>query len=165
MSVVDILIVDDRIDGLTTLEAVLNMPGINLVKAQSGQAALDLLDLYDFGVILLDVQMPEMDGFETAAFIRQNENYKLTPIIFVTAINKDDAYIYRGYEAGAVDYIFKPFDPQILRSKVSIFIDLFLKSRQLQAQAEIIRESERRERYLHLAELEVESLKDRKSVV
>ena len=122
---VDILIVDDRIDGLITLEAVLTMPGCNLVKAQSGREALELLPLYDFGVILLDVQMPELDGFETAMLIRQHDKYKHTPIIFVTAINKDDRYIYKGYEAGAVDYIFKPFEPQILRSKVSIFIDLF----------------------------------------
>ncbi|WP_374077403.1 response regulator [Bdellovibrio bacteriovorus] len=156
---VDILIVDDRIDGLIALEAVLNMPDINLVKAQSGQEALDLLGHYDFGLILLDVQMPEMDGFETAQRIRQNEKYRLTPIIFVTAINKDDRYIYRGYESGAVDYIFKPFEPHILRAKVSVFLELFKKSRQLQEQAEKIRESERRERYLRLAELENESLK------
>ena len=156
---VDILIVDDRIDGLITLEAVLTMPNINLVKAQSGREALELLDLYDFAVILLDVQMPELDGFQTAQLIRQKEKYKLTPIIFVTAINKDEQYIYRGYESGAVDYIFKPFEPQILRAKVSVFIDLYLKSRKLQEQADVIRESERRERYLRLAELEVESLR------
>nr|WP_295900098.1 response regulator [uncultured Bdellovibrio sp.] len=158
-NIVDILIVDDRIDGLIALEAVLNMPDINLVKAQSGQEALDLLGHYDFGLILLDVQMPEMDGFQTAQRIRQNEKYKLTPIIFVTAINKDDRYIYRGYESGAVDYIFKPFEPQILRAKASVFLELFRKSRQLQQQAERIRESERRERYFRLAELENESLK------
>lgn len=156
---VDILIVDDRMDGLITLEAVLSRPDINLVKAQSGREALLMLDLYDFGVILLDVQMPELDGFETAMMIRKNEKYKTTPIIFVTAINKDEQYIYRGYEAGAVDYIFKPFEPQILRSKVNFFIELFRKTRQLQQQAEVIRESERRERYLRLAELEVESLR------
>ena len=156
---VDVLIVDDRIDGLITLEAVLNMPGLNLVKAQSGKEALDLLNLYEFAVILLDVQMPEMDGFEAAQHIRKNEKYKHTPIIFVTAINKDDQYIYRGYEVGAVDYLFKPFEPQILRAKVNTFIELFLKSKKLQEQAELIRESERRERYLRLAELEVENLR------
>lgn len=156
---VDILIVDDRLDGLITLEAVINMPDINLVKAQSGREALLLLDLYDFGMILLDVQMPELDGFETAQLIRQHDKYKSTPIIFVTAINKDDQYIYRGYEVGAVDYVFKPFEPQILRSKVNVFIELFRKTQQLQKQAELIRESERRERYLRLAELEVESLR------
>jgi PAS domain S-box len=156
---VDILIVDDRIDGLIALEAVLDMPDINLVKAQSGREALDLIPHYQFALILLDVQMPEMDGFQCAELIRQNEKYKLTPIIFVTAINNDDRYIYRGYEAGAVDYIFKPFEPQILRSKVSVFVQLFTQAKRLQAQAEIIRESERRERYLRLTELEVESLR------
>lgn len=156
---VDVLIVDDRIDGLITLEAVLTQPDINLVKAQSGKEALELLDLYEFSVILLDVQMPDMDGFETSQLIRQNEKYRLTPIIFVTAINKDDRYVYRGYEAGAVDYLFKPFDPAILRSKVNVFIELYRKTRQLQEQAELIRETERRERYLRLTELEVESLK------
>jgi PAS domain S-box-containing protein len=156
---VDVLIVDDRIDGLIALEAVLNIPEINLVKAQSGREALELLDLYEFGLILLDVQMPELDGFQTAELIRRNEKYQLTPVIFVTAINKDDRYLYRGYEAGAVDYIFKPFEPQILRAKVSVFVELFTKTKRLQEQAEIIRESERRERYLRLTELEVESLR------
>ncbi|XGC80419.1 response regulator [Bdellovibrio bacteriovorus] len=159
MSNVDVLIVDDRIDGLIALEAVLNLPDVNLVKAQSGQEALDLLDHYDFGLILLDVQMPQMDGFETALRIRQHPNYKLRPIIFVTAINKDDQYIYKGYEVGAVDYIFKPFEPQILRSKVQVFVELYRKAKRLREQAEIIRESERRERYLRLTELELESLK------
>ena len=162
--IVDVLIVDDRIDGLITLEAVLTQPDIRLVKAQSGREALELLDLYEFSVILLDVQMPDMDGFETSHLIRQNEKYKLTPIIFVTAINKDDRYVYKGYEAGAVDYLFKPFDPAILRSKVNVFIDLFRKSRQLAEQADFIRETERRERYLRLTELEVESLRRYRSL-
>lgn len=159
MKPVDILIVDDRLDGLITLEAVLARPGINLVRAQSGHEALSLLDKYEFALILLDVQMPDLDGFQTASRIRQNERYLLTPIIFVTAINKDERYLYQGYEAGAVDYLFKPFDPQILQAKVSVFVALFNKEKQLAAQAEIIRESERRERYLRLSELELESLK------
>ncbi|WP_413290575.1 response regulator [Bdellovibrio sp. HCB337] len=156
---VDILIVDDRLDGLIALEAVLTLPNINLVRAQSGKEALELLTRYEFAVILLDVQMPEMDGFETARHIRSTEKYRYTPIIFVTAINKDDSHIYRGYEVGAVDYIFKPFEPQILRSKVGIFVDLFLKSRQLQEQNALIRDSERQTRYLQLAQLEMETLK------
>lgn len=156
---VDVLIVDDRLDGLIALEAVLNLPHVNLVRAQSGAEALNLIHQYDFGVILLDVQMPDMDGFETARRIRELEQYKSTPIIFVTAINKDDRHIYRGYEVGAVDYIFKPFEPQILRSKVSILVDLFLKSRQLQEQNAMVRESERQTRYLQLAQLEMETLK------
>jgi len=156
---VDILIVDDRDDGLIALETVLNMPNINLIKAHSGREALAHLAQHDVGLILMDVQMPEMDGFQCALQVRNNPRHRLTPIIFVTAINKDDRYVYRGYEAGAVDYLFKPFDPQILRAKVSIFLELFRKARQLKAQADLIRESEMRERYLRLAELEVESLK------
>jgi PAS domain S-box-containing protein len=151
--------VDDRADGLIALESVLKIPEVRVVKAQSGKEALSLLTQHEFGLILLDVQMPEMDGFETALHIRDHAKHKFTPIIFVTAINKDDRYIYRGYEAGAVDYIFKPFDAQIVRAKVSIFIELFRKSRRLREQATLIRESEMRERYLRLAELEVESLK------
>lgn len=156
---VDILIVDDRLDGLIALESVLDLPMINVVKAQSGREAVAHAKDYDFALILLDVQMPEMDGFETAQQIRKEYRNKSTPIIFVTAINKDERYIYKGYEAGAVDYVFKPFEPQILRSKIAVFIDLFRKTRQLRRQTSMIRESEIRERYLRLAELEVESLK------
>lgn len=160
-SPVDILLVDDRRDGLIAMEAVLgDIPNLNLVLAQSGFEALNQLDKYEFAVILLDVQMPEMDGFETARRIRNNFKAHLTtPIIFVTAINTDDQYIFRGYEVGAVDYIFKPFEPYVLRSKVKIFIDVFLKNQQLRQQAILIRESERREKYFKLTELEVESLR------
>ncbi len=156
---IDILLVDDREDGLTALEAVLSDPRYNLVKAQSGHDALMLLPQHDFAVILLDVQMPGIDGFETAARIKKQESFRNIPIIFVTAINKDHEYIYKGYGHGAVDYIFKPFDDYILRSKVTIFVDLFLKTKQLEEQAVRIRESERHERYLRLAQLEVENLK------
>jgi PAS domain S-box-containing protein len=155
----DVLVVDDREDGLTALEAVLGGGALNVVKAQSGREALALLDSHDFAVILLDVQMPEMDGFETAARIKQRDKHSFIPIIFVTAINKDDAYVYKGYEQGAVDYVFKPFDSRILKSKVSIFVELHKKTRLLEKQAEAIQESERRERYLRLAALEVEALK------
>lgn len=164
MKTVDVLIVDDRLDGLLALQAVLSIPGINLVQAQSGPEALGLLENREFAMILLDVQMPGMDGFETARNIRLHPKHRLTPIIFVTAINKDDQYIYRGYEAGAVDYIFKPFEPGIVRAKVSVFVELFLKSKQLEEQAELIRESETRERYLRLAELEVENLRRYRSL-
>ena len=165
-SSIDILIVDDREDGLIALEAVLShLPGVNLVRARSGVEALDLLPHHDFAVILLDVQMPILDGFQTAKIIRtRHERYKVTPIIFVTAINKDDQYIYKGYEAGAVDYVFKPFEPQILRSKVSVFVDLYRKSQLVEAQAEQLRENEKRERYLKLAELELENLKRYRSL-
>ncbi|RYZ74811.1 MAG: hybrid sensor histidine kinase/response regulator, partial [Proteobacteria bacterium] len=155
----DILIVDDREEGLTALEAVLSCDSYNLVKASSGFEALDLMSQHDFAVILLDVQMPGIDGFETATRIRKIEAHKLTPIIFVTAINKDDAYVNKGYQHGAIDYVFKPFDGAILRSKVGLFVELHKKTRLLEAVADQIKESERRERYLRLAQLEVESLK------
>lgn len=159
VSKTDILIVDDRDEGLTALEAVLSCEQYNLVKANSGYEALDLLRDHDFAVILLDVQMPGIDGFETATRIRQTESTRLTPIIFVTAINKDDVYVNKGYQHGAIDYVFKPFDATILRSKVGLFVELHKKTKLLEAAAEQIKESERRERYLRLAQLEVESLK------
>lgn len=160
-TLVDILLVDDRLDGLIAMQAVLrDIPNLNLVTAQSGREALDVVDSYNFAVILLDVQMPTLDGFETAEIIRRNYKGHLnTPIIFVTAINTDDQYIRRGYEVGAVDYIFKPFEPYILQAKVKIFVDLFLKNQQLQKQALVIKESERREKYFKITELEVESLR------
>lgn len=161
IQVVNILLVDDRDDGLTALQAVLKQDAYNLVTAKSGAEALNLLSYYDFAVILLDVQMPEMDGFETANRIKQIQNCRYTPILFVTAINSEDRNcIYKGYEyGGAVDYIFKPFDGRILRSKVAVFVDLYLKSKKLEQQNQIIKDSSRQERVLKLAQLEVESLK------
>src|SRR4051812_9579056 len=101
---VDILLVDDREDGLIALEALLqNHENYNLVKARSGHEALRAVELYDFAMILLDVQMPVLDGFQTAELIRRQQRFQSIPIIFVTAINKDDRYVYRGYESGAVD--------------------------------------------------------------
>lgn len=156
---IDVLIVDDREDGLMALEAAIDVPNINLVKARSGQEALDLLPDHEFAVILLDVQMPGLDGFETAELIRKEENYKDTPIIFVTAINKEDRYVYKGYDMGAVDYIFKPYDTYVLNSKVSVFVDLYIKSCKLRDHADLIQETERKERIQRLTELEIESLK------
>ena len=164
MEKVDVLIVDDRADGLLALESVLNLPNINLLRAQSGYEALAQLENHDVAVILLDVQMPGMDGFQTAQEIRRRPRHRQTPIIFVTAINKDDQYIHRGYEVGAVDYICKPFEPYTLKAKVAVFVDLFMKSKQLEEQARIIRESEMRERYMRLAELEVQSLRRYRSL-
>ncbi len=157
--IVDVLLVDDREDGLIAMEAVLADPHLRLIMAHSGSEALALLPKYDFAVILLDVQMPGIDGFETAEIIKEQERFRDIPIIFVTAINKDDAYVYKGYDFGAVDYVFKPFDARILRSIVNVFVELCRKSRQIERQMEFARESERRERDLRLAELEVESLK------
>src|SRR3954447_11073051 len=109
---VDILLVDDREDGLIALEAILSdNKSYNLVKARSGREAIDALPNHDFAAILLDVQMPRMDGFQAAEIIRNMIRFQHIPILFVTAINKDDRYVQRGYEQGAVDYIFKPYEP------------------------------------------------------
>jgi two-component system, sensor histidine kinase len=140
---VDILLVDDRPDGLLTLEAVLKGPQYNLTTASSGREAILRVRERRFAAILLDVQMPGMDGFETARRIRQIDEASLIPIIFVTAINKDIGHVYEGYEAGAVDYIFKPFDPKVLSSKVAVFADLFRKQKKIERQAESLREFER----------------------
>lgn len=125
---VNILLVDDRPENLISLTAVLDSPGYELVKANSGEEALRLLLNHEFALILMDVQMPGMDGFETARLIKSREKTRDIPIIFVTAINKDEPFVFRGYGAGAVDYLMKPFDPHILRSKVAVFADLHRKS-------------------------------------
>ena len=119
---VDILLVDDRAENLLALEAILEPLGQRLVRAQSGQDALRQLLERDFAVILLDVQMPGMNGFETAQMIKSRERTKFIPIIFLTAISKEEEYVFQGYSVGAVDYMFKPFQPAILRSKVQVFV-------------------------------------------
>src|SRR5579884_2448410 len=124
---VKILMVDDRPANLLALETILEDLGQDLVKATSGKEALRYLLNNDFAVILLDVKMPEMDGFETAALIRERERSRHTPILFVTA-HKDDEHLFRGYYAGAVDFLYKPINPEVLRSKVSVFVDLSRKS-------------------------------------
>ena len=131
----NILLVDDRPENLLALEALLEPLGENLVRADSGEAALRAMLHQDFAVILLDVQMPGMDGYETAALIKSRERTRHVPIIFLTAIDTDDRAERRGYGAGAVDYLFKPFDPVVLRSKVSVFIDLFHLKREAEALA------------------------------
>jgi two-component system sensor histidine kinase/response regulator len=157
---VDILLVDDQPEGLLTLEAILGGLEQNLVKAHSGREALRQVLARDFAVILLDVQMPGMDGYETAALIRERPASRHTPLIFLTASHKADVQMIRGYGIGAVDYLFKPLDADILRSKVAVFIELAKKSALIRKQtAEIIeRESEARQlaeaRALLLADLE-----------
>ncbi len=122
---INILAVDDRPQNLLVLEQYLDSPSVNIVKAESGNQALGLVLDHTFALILLDVQMPEMNGFETAELIRQNKNSKEIPIIFLTAISKEEKYVFKGYQSGAVDYLIKPFDPDILKSKVNIFIQLY----------------------------------------
>jgi PAS domain S-box-containing protein len=151
---VEILIVDDRAENLLALEAILERLGQKLVRAHSGDEALRLLLTHDFAVILLDVQMPGIDGFETARLIKSRERTRYIPIIFLTAISKDEEYVFEGYSVGAVDYMTKPFKPDILRSKVSVFVDLYQKQRQLATQAELLRRSEKRDLELrHMREI------------
>jgi PAS domain S-box-containing protein len=154
MMPVEILMVDDRPENLLALEAILEPLGQTLVRAHSGDEALRLLLTHDFAMILLDVQMPGIDGFETARLIKSRERTKYIPIIFLTAISKDEEYVFEGYSVGAVDYMTKPFQPDILRSKVNVFVDLYQKQRQLASQADVIRESEKRELELrHMREI------------
>ncbi len=132
---VNILLVDDHSENLLALEAILQSLGQNLVRATSGAQALRCLLNQDFAVILLDVQMPEMDGFDTATLIRQRERSRHTPIIFLTAFSTNDSMVFKGYSLGAVDYLFKPIEPEILKSKVAAFVDLFQKTAEVERQA------------------------------
>jgi CheY-like chemotaxis protein len=134
-----ILLVDDRAENLVALEAILSSLNQTLIPARSGDAALKALLSDEFAVILLDVLMPGMDGFETAAHIKRRPRTRDVPIIFLTARNAEPDYAFRSYSAGAVDYIAKPFDPWVLRAKVSVFIDLYTKNRQLSDQATMLR--------------------------
>ena len=132
---VNVLLVDDRPENLIALEAILNKPSYNLVKANSGTEALKCLLNEDFAVILLDVQMPRMDGFETATMIRSRDRSRSTPIIFITAFSSNDTHVFKGYSLGAVDYLFKPLEPEILTSKVAVFVELFQKTVEVKRQA------------------------------
>jgi CheY-like chemotaxis protein len=134
-----ILLVDDRPENLLALEAILSSLNQELVRADSGEEALKRLLTDEFAVILLDVQMPGLDGFETATHIKRREKTKDIPIIFLTAISNEPHHAFRGYAAGAVDYMAKPFDPWVLRAKVSVFIELYEKNRQLREQADLLR--------------------------
>jgi PAS domain S-box-containing protein len=138
----NVLIVDDVPENLVALEAILEPLRENLIRAGSGEEALRMLLVHDVAVILLDVQMPGLDGFETAALIKQREKTRSIPIIFLTAISKEEQHVFRGYSRGAVDYLTKPFEPEALRSKVSVFIELHRKNAQLRHQAELLRERE-----------------------
>lgn len=133
---VNILIVDDRPDKLLAHETILAELNQNLVRATSGREALRCLLKQDFAVILLDVNMPGMDGFETAAMIRQRPRSATTPIIFISAVNDKDTHVSRGYSLGAVDYILTPVVPEILRAKLAVFVDLYKKTEQIKRQAE-----------------------------
>ena len=152
---VSILLVDDQPANLLALEAMLQGLGQTLVKAGSGREALKRLLTQDFAVILLDVKMPDMDGFETAALIRERDKSRDTPIIFLTAADKTQTDAVRGYAVGAVDYMVKPVVPEFVRSKVSVFVELAKKTEQLRRQAERLRESEQAARELAEARAEL----------
>ena len=130
-----ILLVDDREDNLLAIETIFEPDGYRFAKANSGREALKiLLREFDFALILMDVKMPNLNGFETASLIYERDKLKHIPIIFITANNFGDDNLYRGYQAGAIDYIYKPIKPEVLRAKVSVLIDLYRKNRQLLAQ-------------------------------
>ncbi len=135
----NILVVDDQPENLLALAAVLEPLRHRVVQASSGEEALKRLLEDDFAVILLDVQMPGLDGFETAEYIKRRDRTRQVPIIFLTAIDQEDHHVFRGYAVGAVDYLFKPFDPEILRSKVAVFVELHEKTNELRASEERFR--------------------------
>ncbi|MEU2787502.1 response regulator [Streptomyces sp. NPDC007100] len=126
-----ILLVDDMEDNLAALEAVLGSLGEPLVRARSGEEAMKALLRQEFAVVLLDILMPGMDGFETASNIKRLDQTKDIPIIFLTGTDSDSGFAFRGYSTGAADYLTKPFDPWVLRAKVNVFLDLHRKNRQL----------------------------------
>ncbi|MEV5909683.1 response regulator [Streptomyces sp. WAC 01325] len=127
-----ILLVDDMEDNLIALEAVLGSLNEPLIRARSGEEAMKALLRQRFALVLLDVRMPGMDGFETAANIKRLDQTKDVPIIFLTGAEDEPGYAFRGYATGAADYLTKPFDPWVLRAKVSVFLDLYRKNRQLE---------------------------------
>jgi sigma-B regulation protein RsbU (phosphoserine phosphatase) len=143
---VKFLLVDDLEENITALEALLQRPGLELLKARSGTEALELLLKHEVALALLDVQMPGMDGFELAELMRGTERTRRIPIIFVTAGGKDNQRLFRGYDTGAVDFLFKPIDPHVLRSKADVFYEL---DRQKQEVARLLEESKRNAEAMH----------------
>ncbi len=135
-----ILVVDDQDNNLVAMEAVFEGEPVELVTASSGAEGLRLMLQRDFALVLLDVQMPELDGFEVAEIVRSNPRTAATPIVFLTALSQEPRYVFRGYESGAVDYLFKPIDPVILRSKVRVFLELERKSRILRESLRLLQE-------------------------
>ncbi|WJH35263.1 response regulator [Paenibacillus sp. CC-CFT747] len=137
---INILLVDDHPENLLAIEAVLAEENYNLIRAGNGEEALRYLLKYEFAVIVLDVQMPGMDGFETARFIKAREKSKNIPIIFITATSKDTEHFFTGYSVGAIDYMVKPFIPQTLKSKIEGFVSLYITNKTLQHQTELLHE-------------------------
>jgi len=150
---VKLLLVDDKVENLEVLRHLLSSPGYQLVMAQSGDEALRRALVEDFAVVVLDVLLPGMDGFEIATLIKGRERSRHTPILFLTASAADMRFIYRAYSVGGVDYMVKPIDPDVLRAKVAIFADLHRKDLRIRRQAEALREADRRQREHELSEL------------
>jgi len=147
----NILIVDDRKENLLATEKVLKNLNAGIFKANSGNEALSLMLRHQFAVVLLDVQMPEMDGFETARLMQEDESMRGVPIIFVTAISKEEKYATQAAEIGAVDYIFKPINPEILRSKVRVYLDIYMQREQiLKLNAVLQQSNEELERFAYI---------------
>ncbi len=147
----NILIVDDRKENLLATERILKHLDAGIFKAASGNEALSLMLRYKFALVLLDVQMPEMDGFETAKLMQEHEGMLNTPIIFVTAISKEEKYATQAAEIGAVDYIFKPINPEILKSKVKVYLDIYVQREQILKLNAVLRQSnEELERFAYI---------------
>lgn len=141
MADINILVVDDIEQNLIAIEALLTRPGIRVLKAESGPAALEILLVEEIALALVDVQMPEMDGFELAELIRGSDRTRTVPLIFLTAAAREAGASFRGYEAGAVDFLYKPIDGAVLRSKVNIFVELYEQKKRLSRQLEELRQS------------------------
>ncbi|MEI2418226.1 hybrid sensor histidine kinase/response regulator [Orrella sp. JC864] len=144
---INVLVVDDVAQNLTAIEALLARPDITVLKADSGTAALELLLTHEVALALIDVQMPGMDGFELANLIRGSDRTRNTPLIFLTAASREQQTSFRGYEAGAVDFLYKPIDRQVLLSKVNVFVELYTQRKQLASQLEALQQS------LHINEM------------
>ena len=142
---VDILVVDDDPNNLVAIEAILNELGQNVVKASSGNEALRRLLTQEFALIILDVRMPDMDGYETARLIRERDKTRATPIIFLTAFDRSESEVMRAYELGAVDFLHKPIVPTTLKSKAAVFVELFRKTIEVKRQGDVLREIEKKE--------------------
>lgn len=162
---VSILIVDDHIENAVALRAILGMEDYRIVEVHSGADALKRLLREDFALVLLDVRMPVMDGFEVAALMRCREKTRAVPILFLTGEALDAESVYRGYTAGAVDYLMKPLDPVVVRAKVAVFAELYRQRSQIRRQAELLMQAERKDHELAVAELKLENELQQKAML
>lgn len=154
-----LLVVDDHPENLVAIEAVLRSDDVELVSLRSGQEALRFLLHDECALILLDVHMPGMDGFETARLIRSNARTRAIPIVFMSAVDRDARFVAQGYGSGAIDYLLKPVDPDVLRAKVAAFVELYRAKQEVLRQAALLREHEQRERRRIVAEIEIRNLR------